>query len=913
MSTTRPNPSPAERPRRRWPVRLILIGIVFALVGPSLIFCGVLLNRIEHGERTRSLEAAQAAASRTAETLDRELSNLTAALLALATSPALDADDLSAFRLQARAVADALHHDIILCDPNGRVIATVRDLEGGREILVGSIATVQLASQARLPTVSGLFHSRVSQLPTVAVDVPVLRGGAVRYILALSVRASSLSVLLRNQSLPEGWVASVTDASDHVVARNLSPETFVGGFASPDVRSNALGDHAAWVGNTLEAIPVLAAMQRQHLADWRVTVGAPLSTVEAPLHNTMMLLGVTGVITLAFAGLLAWQLGNTVAGPLRRLARAGGELAQGVPVQGVHSSIAEVDAVSRALVQTTQDLRVRAETLAAERAQLAAIIETVPVGLMIAEAPSGRVVSVNSKLADMLRHPVLHGAVDADQAEWVAHHPDGRRVRPEEFPLAQVMGGAVQAELRCIFRRGDGSPLWVQLMAAPILAADGTLSGGVVAALDIDDVVRAREAEARLAASLEAQVADRTAALESANQRLRDEMQARTAAEEQLRQAQKMEAVGQLTGGIAHDFNNLLTIVVGNLDLLRRRVPDGEGSDRTRRLLDNALEGSGRAATLVARLLAFSRRQPLAPRPLDASDLVAGMSDLLRRTLGEAVRIETVLATDLWQANVDPNQLENALLNLAVNSRDAMLARPSPGGVLTVTTSNVTLLAAELDPGATPGEYVRLCIADTGLGMPPEVATRAFEPFYTTKPQGKGTGLGLSQVHGFVKQSGGHVALHTAPGQGTAVTIDLPRFDAGVATRRASSGAIGCERPLTILAVEDEPSVRRTSVEALRELGHRVLEACDASAGLRLLAAHPETDILFTDVVLPAMSGFDLAVEARRCRPGLPVLYTSGYARPHADVPLPAGQPLLQKPFTLEQLAHKLNEAVHQT
>ena len=912
MPMTR-HPRPANTSTRRWPVRLILIGIVFALVGPSLIFCGVLLNRIAYGERTRSLETAQAAASRTAETLDRELSNLTAALLALATSPALDTDDLASFRLQARAVSEALQHDIILCDPEGRVAATVRDLEGGRQPLIGSVETVRLAGQTRRPVVSGLFRSRVSQLPTLAVDVPVLRDGTVRYVLALSVRASSLSDLLSNQSLPDGWVASVTDASDHVVARNLRPDKFVGGFASPDVRRHGVGDHAAWVGNTLEATPVLAAMQRQHLADWRVTVGVPLSTIEAPLHNTITLLGVTGVITLAFAGLLAWQLADTVAGPLRRLARAGDELAQGLPVQGVRSSIAEVDAVSRALVQATHDLRARAETLAAERAQLAAIIETVPVGLMIAEAPGGRIVSGNSKLADMLRHPVLHGAGEAAQAEWIAHHPDGRRVRPEEFPLAQVMHGAAHAELRCIYQRGDGTPLWVQFIAAPILAADGTLTGGVVATLDIDDVVRAREAEARLAASLEAQVADRTAALESANQRLRDEMQARTAAEEQLRQAQKMEAVGQLTGGIAHDFNNLLTIIVGNLDLLRRRVSEDAAADRTRRLLDNALEGSSRAATLVARLLAFSRRQPLAPQPLDANHLVAGMSDLLRRTLGEAIRVETVLAEGLWQANADPNQLENALLNLAVNSRDAMLARSPSGGVLTITTSNVTLGAAELDPGATPGDYVRLCVSDTGLGMSPDVAARVFEPFYTTKPQGQGTGLGLSQVHGFVKQSGGHVALRTTPGQGTAVTIDLPRCTTVVAAPRPSNApAVMPGRPLTVLTVEDEPAVRRTSTEALRELGHTVLEACDAPAGLSLLAAHPETDILFTDVMLPAMSGFDLAAEARRCRPGLPVLYTSGYTGPHPDLPLPAGQPMLRKPFTLEELAHKLDEAVHQ-
>ena len=895
-------------------MRLILIGVVFALVLPGVAFFGILLDRVAQGERVRSRELGQATAIRTAEAIDRELGSLIAALTTLATSPALDADDLTAFHLQARAVSLALHHDILLIDAAGRVVTGSRDVVDGRVPRIGSLDTAEHVVQTGEPAVSGLFTSRVTHQPSVAVDVPVLRAGAVRYVLALSLRASTLNEILGTQALPAGWIASVNDSADHVIARTLNAESAVGGLASADFRRLAVGDSATWIGSTLEGTEVLAAMQRQRLADWRIAVGVPISAIEAPLRGTVTLLGLMGAVTLAIAALLAWRLADTVAGPLRALARAGDSLGQGIPVPRLRSGIAEVDAVSRALVQATQDLRARADALAAERAQLAAVIDTIPVGLAIADAPRGTLVSGNKYLNRLFNDDLRFGADSPADYRWEAYHADGRLVDPEEYPRNRVLAGASRAELICLHCRRDASAIWVQLIAAPIRGPDGETTGVVITVLDIDDVVRAREAETRAAERLEAQVVERTAALEAANQRLRDEIQARAAAEDQLRQAQKMEAVGQLTGGIAHDFNNLLTIIIGNLDLLRRRTPDGADFDRTRRLLDNALEGSNRAATLVARLLAFSRRQPLAPQPVDANGLVAGMADLLHRTLGDAVAVETTLAPDLWRTHVDANQLENTLVNLAVNGRDAMLASTWPGGTLTIATANVVLGAADLDPDAEPGEYVRIAVTDQGIGMSHDVAARVFEPFFTTKPQGQGTGLGLSQVHGFVKQSGGHVGLRTAPGSGTTVTIDLPRFTGQDRAAVAGPAGRAAEHTphLAILVVEDEPIVRRTSTEALRELGHTVIHAGDAEAGLHLLDLHPEIGLLFTDVMLPKMSGPLLAMEARRRRPGLPILFTSGYTGEAADQPvtLVADSLMLHKPFTMAELARSLDEAV---
>lgn len=404
---------------------------------------------------------------------------------------------------------------------------------------------------------------------------------------------------------------------------------------------------------------------------------------------------------------------------------------------------------------------------------------------------------------------------------------------------------------------------------------------------------------------------------ETLEQRVASEIRERMKAEEAFRQAQKMEAIGQLTGGIAHDFNNLLTVILGNLDVLRRssggnaqRLDD----DEFRRLTNAAVRGAERAAALTQRLLAFSRRQPLMPTPVEVNKLVAGMSDLLRRTLGESIAIETVLAGGLWRVSADANQLENALLNLAVNARDAMPA----GGKLTIETANShldeTYAAAHDEVQA--GQYVLIAMTDTGTGMPKDVAGKAFDPFFTTKEMGQGTGLGLSQVYGFVKQSGGHVKIYSEPGEGTTVKLYLPRLVGGAAQddgtpkpRRIPAGARG----ETILVVEDDADVRTYSVEMLREIGYRVLEAADGPAALRVLEGEPGIHLLFTDVGLPGgLNGRQLADEARQRRPALKVLFTTGYARNaiiHAGR-LDPGVELLVKPFTYAALDTKIRQVL---
>jgi CheY-like chemotaxis protein len=375
-----------------------------------------------------------------------------------------------------------------------------------------------------------------------------------------------------------------------------------------------------------------------------------------------------------------------------------------------------------------------------------------------------------------------------------------------------------------------------------------------------------------------------------------------------------MEGIGQLTGGVAHDFNNLLTVIIGNLEALNRHIrDDGIDVDRLQRSVDNAMRGARRAASLTQRLLAFSRQQPLEPKSIDVGRLVTAMSDLLRRSLGEQISVETVLAGGLWRALADPNQLEVAILNLAVNARDAM---PN-GGKLTIETANVHLddryASAQIE--VLPGQYVMVAVTDNGAGMPPDVKAKAFDPFFTTKDVGHGTGLGLSQVYGFVKQSRGHVKIYSEVGEGTTVKIYLPRYAAKAddAEEEMVAALVRGKENETVLVVEDDDDVRSYSTDSLRDLGYSVIEAPNGRAALQLLESHHEIAVLFTDVGLPGgMNGRQLADEARKRRPDLKVLFTTGYARNAIvhDGRLDPGVELLTKPFSQAALGEKLRDII---
>jgi len=385
-------------------------------------------------------------------------------------------------------------------------------------------------------------------------------------------------------------------------------------------------------------------------------------------------------------------------------------------------------------------------------------------------------------------------------------------------------------------------------------------------------------------------------------------------ARERLLQWQKMEAIGQLSGGVAHDFNNLLTIVIGNLETAQRQLGalSGGVASRLKRALDNAMRGAQRATTLTQRLLAFSRQQPLDPKPLDINKFIAAEVDFLQRSLGETIEVEAVGSAGVWPVEVDAHQLEAALLNLAVNARDAM---PN-GGKLTIETSNAFLDQdyCGANPEVMPGQYVMIAVSDNGTGMTKNVADRAFEPFFSKKGAGQGTGLGLSQVYGFIKQSKGHIKIYSEAGEGTTVKIYLPRLlqeiDRSDEERRAADAVEG-QGHETILLVEDDRDVRAYLVELLRDLNYRVLSAHDAVSALGMIETRDiRIDLLLTDVVLPGMNGRQLAEQAKNRRPDLKVLFTTGYSR-NAIVHqgrLDPGVAMIRKPITQDALAARIRD-----
>jgi signal transduction histidine kinase len=525
---------------------------------------------------------------------------------------------------------------------------------------------------------------------------------------------------------------------------------------------------------------------------------------------------------------------------------------------------------------------------------------------------AGHPVSVCADIAELTREldagagvallveEVLHDQDYSSLARWIEDQPPW-----SDFPLVILAlrgGGLERNPAAKRFTRALGNVSFLERPFHPttLVSVVETALRGRRRQYEARDLIRAvREAEERL----EGRVAERTAELEGANRQLAAQIAERERVESALRQAQRLEAVGQLTSGVAHDFNNLLTVVLGNIGQLEKSADDAP----SRRRLRMMAEAAERGAQLTAQLLAFSRRQRLEPQPVDLNEAVTRMRDLLQSTMGGSVRLTTRLQPALWPAMIDPTQIELVILNLAINARDAM----SVGGDLTVETRNVTLGSSRRPDDPPPGDYVMVAVRDTGSGMSPEVLARVFEPFFTTKEVGKGSGLGLSQVFGLAKQSGGGVRIDSTLGQGTSVEVYLPR--SAQAPRPAPSpgpealAAAPADRK--VLVVDDDQAVREVTASILGDLGYEVMEAGSGGAALDLIDRYEEIDLLLLDFAMPGMNGAEVAREARLRRPQLPILFITGYADTAA---LPQAPPhgILRKPFRNEELAARLKTAL---
>lgn len=544
-----------------------------------------------------------------------------------------------------------------------------------------------------------------------------------------------------------------------------------------------------------------------------------------------------------------------------------------------------------------------------QRARFERLIENLPVGVCFIDT-DGKTLLSNPRYDQYVPDHLIPSTAPERARRWLGLDGQGQVIPPSEYVGARALRGEQVHGQDYRYFPDDGSERWLRLSSVPLYDSAQRLIGAALVIVDVDAEKRNEDMLRQFNQDLEHEVDIRTQALQQALDQLTVETQERNRAEELLRHSQKMDAVGQLTGGIAHDFNNMLTGIIGALDLIRRRLEAGRHGDLPRYL--NAAQGSAqRAAALTQRLLAFSRRQSLQTRPTEVNALVGALTELLQRSLGETTAFELDLADSAGLALADPHQLENALLNLTLNARDAM----PDGGRLRVETGRQAVDAAQAKRHDVPaGDYVRLAVTDTGVGIAAAVLDKVFEPFFTTKPLGQGTGLGLSMVYGFVRQSRGFVTVHSQPGEGTSIALYLPAATADAADEPAAGPL---SRPSagegqSILVVEDDDAVRLLLQTALEDLGYRVHLAADSQQALGLAARLEDLDLLLTDVGLPGLNGRQLAEMIQQEHAGLPVVLITGYAEQAGtrDDFLGPGMRLMTKPFALDRLADTVASAL---
>jgi PAS domain S-box-containing protein len=567
-----------------------------------------------------------------------------------------------------------------------------------------------------------------------------------------------------------------------------------------------------------------------------------------------------------------------------------------------------MSAVASAMRARQKQLQIRDQlaALEAERSRLNILLENLPVGVAFVNT-DGSTLLCNPAFRRFLPTGEIPALLPNADELWEGYDENGRRFTRDRFVTMRALKGEQVTGVEFLHHPPDGPSVWTRVSGVPLRDAGGAVTGSISVIVDIDEQKRGQQALAEAAQRLEQEVDARTRELREALARLEAEAEDRARAEEALRQAQKMEAVGQLTGGIAHDFNNMLTGIIGAIDILKRRIASGRLEDLDR-FMDAASTSAQRAAALTARLLAFSRRQSLDSKPTDIGNLIHSLEDLLRRTMSESIEVEIVSAAPLPPALVDANQLESAIINLAINARDAM----PDGGRLTLSCEEQELDAAfcARNLGVTPGRYVAVSVSDTGVGMDAATLEKVFDPFFTTKPIGQGTGLGLSMVYGFAKQSNGLVRIHSALGLGTSVRIFLPVADAAPEHDATESAPIHHGDGQSVLLVEDDESVRLLVRDVLEELGYRATEAADGQQAVRILEEGQRFDLMISDVGLPGINGRQLAEIAREHLPDLPVLFVTGYAESAAARGgfLSNNMQMIAKPFQIEMLSARIRE-----
>ncbi len=825
------------------------------LILPILLFACILAWYYVTSERQGTIDRARAASREMANAVDQMLSRSLLILQQLATSTAIRQGNIAVFREDLSHAAGLLGHDIVVIRPGqtrpvmsatAPATSLLPELDRASRIYEAQTVT------GRSPLISNLIKRDGSDV--VALYVPVLAGAETIYVLSADVPASQFRAILSEVELEAGWLAGLTDGNGRLITRPQQHATFAAPPAPSDEQSDRNDVDGVWIGTNTAGDDVAAAYVRFTDTDWTMIVTVPLSILNAPVWRALsVIVAIGGLLTACAIAFASW-MGSRLSGALSTLQSAAVQLAGNAEVPPVRTPVEEINQVGAAI-------SFAAGTALRREAHLSSILETVPSAMVVIDS-HGTIRSFSATAERLFGY----------QADEVAGS-NVTLLMPEPYHSAH--DGYIEHYLRTGERRIMGRSRIVT----------GLKKDGTQFPLEL----HVGEAEVGGEKVFTGFMQD-----ETEKQRI----------EQELRQTQKIEAIGKLTGGVAHDFNNLLTVINGNLEMLDARL-----GGRHRQLIADAREASNLAARLTASLLAFGRKMPLNPVHSDVGQIVAATAEMLGRTLGETIEIKTAVKAGC-RTVVDAPQLQNALLNLGINARDAM----PKGGRLTMEVSHTELDAdyAAAYPEVRPGRYVLIAVSDTGVGMSAETIERAFEPFYTTKPHGAGTGLGLSSVYGFVKQSGGHVAIYSEEQRGTTVRIYLPVASDTTSGKhefaRRSDAPLPRGRGERILVVEDDNRVRHVAVTRLKSLGYSVLEAANGRTALQLIERESGIDLLFTDMVMPGMSGAELVLEVRRHWPLLPVLFTSGYAEPDAVKNVGVGrEEWLTKPYSTADLARRLD------